>query len=309
MSYNFNFSIYQRSFIKPLKTHHGIWKIREGIILKLTNDLGKITWGEITPLPWFGSETLAQSLSFCQQLGTKVYLEQIKLIPDNLPACQFAFESALEGFNSHILKENKKSKFSYLLPTGKEALSQVKIGYQQGYKTFKWKIGVSLYEEEINLLQQLINELPQDTKLRLDANGGLNLQAAQTWLKITDELNNIEFIEQPLPPAQLDNMIQLNQDHKTALALDESVANLTQLDSCYQQGWRGIFVIKPAIMGFPSRLRQLCQNYPMDLVFSSVFETSIGRHHGLKLAAELMKGDRAVGFGINDWFKDKIIKE
>jgi len=43
-------------------------------------------------------------------------------------------------------------------------------------------------------------------------------------------------------------------------------------------------VIKAAIAGSPSRLRQFCREHEIDAVFSSVFETV---HKLLKLAVEL----------------------
>jgi O-succinylbenzoate synthase len=101
---------------------------------------------------------------------------------------------------------------------------------------------------------------------------------------------------------QFEAMLELSHGYKTAIALDESVATLNQLAKCFKQGWRGIFVIKPGIVGSPSRLRQFCQQHKIDAVFSSVFETAIGRQAALQLAAELSQGNRAVGFGVNHWF-------
>ncbi|MFM6189174.1 MAG: o-succinylbenzoate synthase, partial [Planktothrix sp.] len=83
---------------------------------------------------------------------------------------------------------------------------------------------------------------------------------------------------------------------------DESVANFQQLNSCYQQGWSDIFVIKPAIFGSPKILKNFCDTHQIDTVFSSVFETNIGQQSALKLASELLLYHRAVGFGINHWF-------
>ena len=100
-------------------------------------------------------------------------------------------------------------------------------------------------------------------------------------------------------------MLELSKCYETPIALDESVATLKQLATCYQQGWRGIFVIKPGIVGSPSRLRQFCQQHEIDAVFSSVFETAIGRQAALQLAAELSRHNRAVGFGINHFFEQE----
>ncbi|MHC5824081.1 MAG: o-succinylbenzoate synthase, partial [Nostoc sp.] len=158
----------------------------------------------------------------------------------------------------------------------------------------------------------LIHTLPASTKLRLDANGGLSYEEANLWLWTCDNLKangelplEIEFIEQPLPVEQFQQMLELSMTYETAIALDESVATLGQLAACYQQGWRGIFVIKPGIVGSPSRLRKFCYQHPIDTVFSSVFETAIARQAALQLAAELSQNNRAIGFGIDHFFEQE----
>jgi O-succinylbenzoate synthase len=315
MSYEFQFYPYKRHFCKPLKTHHGIWKIRDGIILRLIDERGNLGWGEIAPLPWFGSENLVEALDLCLQLGTRLTEEVIATIPDRLPACQFGFESALEDL--FYIKENfdlnsiPQDKICHLLPTGESALqewrtifSNIKFLDSQSSITLKWKIGVNPIDREIDIFERLLQTLPSGVKLRLDANGGLSLEEAEKWLTITDRTNIVEFIEQPLPPQQFEAMLKLNTQYSTPLALDESVANLKQLANCYQRGWQGVFVIKVAIAGSSKRLRQFCLNHKIDAVFSSVFETKIGREAALRLAKELSNPDRAVGFGVEHWFKE-----
>ena len=114
----------------------------------------------------------------------------------------------------------------------------------------------------------------------------------------------IEFLEQPLPVEEFEVMLELRDRYSTPLALDESVVTLSQMQECYQKGWRGIFVIKPCIAGFPSQLRQFCQSHDIDAVFSSVMETKIGRQVALNLATKLSDKTRAMGFGVNHWFED-----
>ena len=359
------FRSYQRPFARVLSTSHGNWEVREGIILRLTDENGRIGWGEIAPIPWFGSETLEQAKEFCQQLPPEITATDIFSIPDELPACQFGFECAwgmgngelgignweedkgdfsslssyslppracfqtsplnsdppqaplLRGENLITVPLNKGSKglktgttlqspitYSYLLPTGKKALESWQAPWNQGYRTFKWKIGVASIEDELNVFDQLIQALPSSTQLRLDANGGLTQQEAIQWLQVSDKAGIVEFLEQPLPPEQFKTMLEMSRYYSTPIALDESVATLNQLEACYQQGWRGIFVIKPSIAGSPKRLRQFCQAHDIDTVFSSVFESAIARQAALQLATELCHRNRAVGFGINHWFDD-----
>ncbi|MBD2607918.1 o-succinylbenzoate synthase [Scytonema hofmannii FACHB-248] len=322
MRYQFEFRPYQRRFIRPLATSHGTWDIREGIILCLRDETN-IGWGEIAPISWFDSETIEQALSFCRQLPTEITEETVFSIPDELPACQFGFESALRGLGSGgkknyspcplvplspclpVLPSPSSLTYSALLPAGEAALEQWQTLWEEGYRTFKWKIGVYAIACELKIFELLTQALPPDAKLRLDANGGLSYEDANLWLWTCDNIQanqnrvSIEFIEQPLSVDQFQRMLELSYFHQTKIALDESVATLKQLECCFKQGWRDIFVIKPGIVGSPSRLRQFCLDCKIDAVFSSVFETEIGRQAALKLAAELSQHHRAVGFGVN----------
>ncbi len=345
MPYPFQFRAYQRPFKHSLSTSHGIWDIREGIILCLTDETGRIGWGEIAPIPWFGSESLQQAWDFCQQLPSELTATDIFSIPAELPACQFGFECAWEmggwgdggdggdSRNQEVFSSQSSSPsppsspsspssppsppspsspssppesiaYSCLLPTGEAALESWQTLWSQGYRTFKWKIGVAPIEDELQGFHQLIQSLPPSVQLRLDANGGLNQQEAHRWLEACDQAAKVEFLEQPLTPQQFDAMLEMSGHYSTPIALDESVATLDQLESCFQRGWRGIFVIKAAIAGSPKRLRQFCQSHAIDTVFSSVFETAIAKQAALQLAAELSHPNRAVGFGINHWFTE-----
>ncbi|HEY9771296.1 MAG TPA: o-succinylbenzoate synthase [Coleofasciculaceae cyanobacterium] len=298
----FKFDIYQRRFKQPLRTSHGIWQIREGIIISLIDRFGVVSQGEIAPLPWFGSETMSQAVEFCQQLGETISLEDIAAIANTLPACQFAFESAVIIFSTQQDNQPKNLNYCYLLPAGESALTSWQNIYQhQAATTFKWKIGVLPLAKEIEILQRLVSIFPPDVRLRLDANGGLNLQQARQLLSVTDTLKAIAFIEQPLSPDNFADILQLRQEHTTLLALDESIASFRQLQIAHQQGWDGVYVIKAAIMGFPSRLKQFCQDNCLDIVLSSVFETKVGRGAVLKMAGEL-NHPRAVGFGVQHFY-------
>ncbi|MBE9036396.1 o-succinylbenzoate synthase [aff. Roholtiella sp. LEGE 12411] len=329
MTYKFKFRPYRRRFVQSLTTSHGIWDIRDGIILNLTDETGRIGWGEIAPISWFGSETIEQALNYCRQLPEEITDKTIFSISDELPACQFGFESAREwmgggdkyintlippfSLSPHlplVFSPPFSLTYSALLPAGEAALSQWETLWQQGYRTFKWKIGVYAIAYELEIFNILAHTLPASTKLRLDANGGFSYEEANLWLwtcdniKANEEISiEIEFIEQPLPIEQFQEMLALSIHYGTAIALDESVATLNQLTTCYQQGWQDIFVIKPGIVGSPSRLRQFCQQHQIDAVFSSVFETAIARLAALQLAAELSQQNRAVGFGVNHFFE------
>ena len=303
-SYRFTYSVYERPFRQPLQTSHGSWVVREGIIVHLTDERGRSHPGEIAPIPWFGSETLQQAIEYCARIGDTIDLSQIECIPDTLPACQFGFGSASIAFKEDLSIDRSPLELSALLPTGAAAIDAWQALFTQGYRTFKWKIGVVPIAQELAIWQDLITALPIDTKLRLDANGGLTHATATQWLEICDRHSRIEFIEQPLPPDDIAAAIELSRIYDTPIALDESVATFDRLQAIYDLGWRGIYVIKPGIAGFPWRLGEFISQQQLDAVFSSVLETSVGRTAALQLASKL-RLKRAMGFGVDDWFDNR----
>ena len=320
-AYRFEFRPYRRPFRQPLHTHHGIWQVREGVILRLTDADGRVGWGEIAPIEFFGTESVDQALHLCQALPSYITPNIITQIPSSHPATQFGFEAAWEMLHSSEstpvdVQSNLTSlPYSRLLPSGDAALHAWERGWQTGDRTFKWKIGLAPLAQELNLFEQLIQALPSEARLRLDANGGLTWEQACQWLQCCDALRSqdlqsqnlatVEFVEQPLPPTQFHALLNLSHQFHTPIALDESVTTLDHLKSCYEKGWRGVVVIKAAIAGSLMQLRKFCQTYPVDVVWSSVFETSIARQFiEQHLIPSVPFTGRAIGFGINHWFAE-----
>ncbi|MEM9904406.1 MAG: o-succinylbenzoate synthase [Cyanobacteria bacterium P01_D01_bin.44] len=325
MSYHFEFRPYRRPFRTPLVTHHGLWQVREGIILKLSDHQGRCGYGEIAPVPWFGSESWEQALHFCTQLPATLSDETLFSILPTLPACQFGFETVRANLARSLHHaELSPARYSTLLPSGETVLSAWPILWDWGYRTFKLKIGIAPVSEEIQAIEKLLHQVPPEAALRLDANGGLDELVARRWLDWSDSIceryrqssqrspqypnqHPIEFIEQPLPPEQFSTLLKLNQRYQTPIALDESVATFEQLKAHYYKGWQGIYVIKAAIAGSPTRLKKFCVAHPIDFVMSSVFETAIGRQAVIDLALQLETltahpAPRALGMGTQQWF-------
>ena len=71
MLYQFEFRTYQRKFKRPLRTSHGIWDTRSGIILRLVGENNRIGWGEIAKL------CPAASLEIVPKAGHNIHFENI----------------------------------------------------------------------------------------------------------------------------------------------------------------------------------------------------------------------------------------
>ncbi|MGF1537929.1 MAG: o-succinylbenzoate synthase [Elainellaceae cyanobacterium] len=311
MTYRFAYRYYRRPFRRSLRTRHGCWDAREGLLVRLSQG-GRHHYGEVAPLPWFGSESLAQAIALCEALPSEVSLADIRAIPGAYPACQFGLESAWEQLYTEKAPNSKSGLMSaYLLPTGADALTAWAAPWQQGHRTFKWKIGVAPATQELDLFTQLIAVLPAGAALRLDANGGLTEENAMIWLDYCDRWVNpsaatVDCLEQPLPPERFAQMLWLQQRYSTSLALDESVATVAQLEQCLAAGWQGVVVVKAAIAGFPSRLRQVCRKHQPDVIWSSVFETPVARAYIFDYLIAAHPSQRALGFGVDHWFNEGL---
>ncbi len=327
----FSFRSYCRRFQRGLRTSHGLWSERRGIVIRLRSGSGQSGYGEIAPLPWFGTETLEAALSFCRDRASDRYTAEQLMTDAWCPgrATAFALGSALHqlaglempppahpGTEAGLESDwPQDGQVCALLPSGASALTAWEPLWHKGHRTFKWKIGVADPIQEQAELRQLRRQLPAAARLRLDANAGLTLSQAEQWLEACDALVSkddgaIEFLEQPLPPEQFAALLALTQRYRTPLALDESVANLEQLKSCYARGWRGIFVVKGAIAGPPQQVLAFCLSNDLDVVFSSVFETDVGRSAVLDVAQQYAwarhqqsEPIRALGFGVEHWLE------
>ena len=61
MVYRFSHRAYRLPLRQPLRTAHGLWAEREGLIVRVEDESGRVGFGEIAPIEWFGTETLAEA--------------------------------------------------------------------------------------------------------------------------------------------------------------------------------------------------------------------------------------------------------
>ena len=315
---------YRLPLLRTVRTAHGAWVEREGIVLRLEDRQGRIGFGEVAPISWLGTGTLAEAANLLAQLGETVETASFEGIDERHGCLRFALASALiqaEQFISHPPAPTqgrrvkghapnlspaaaRRMPVAALLPAGHAALEAVDQALADGYVAFKWKVGVFGAAEEWMLLDDLLARLPAHVKLRLDANGAWTPKQAAKWLERCAE-RPIEFVEQPVAPDDVDALIGLAGDYPTTLALDESVTGLPSLRTWLERGWPGALVVKPALAGAPPGVLGLLAEYQADVVFSSAFETAVGRQAALRMAFQFKgRHPRALGFGVTPLFRD-----
>jgi o-succinylbenzoate synthase len=92
-----------------------------------------------------------------------------------------------------------------------------------GFRCLKLKIGALDFEDEINILRQLRSRYsPDDLEIRVDANGAFSPYEALEKLKTISDFE-LHSIEQPILPAQLEDMASLCRLSPIPVALDEEL--------------------------------------------------------------------------------------
>lgn len=308
-----SFRRYRLPFVRPIQTAHGRWRVREGLLLRLEDAGGRVGYGEVAPIPWFGTETLAEAEAALGSLAGEVEPAGLERIGERLGCVRFAVAAARADLAS-APTGSRRVPVAALLPGGREALAAADRAVAAGWVAFKWKVGVGADADEQALLDDLLARLPAQTKLRLDANGAWTVRRAGRWLARCAE-RPIEFAEQPCwagasagaaERRRIDDALEgLARDYPTPIALDESVTGLAALRSWLERGWRGVCVVKPALAGTAAELAALLTHHRADVVFSSALETAVGRRAALRTALKLAGGiPRALGFGVGALFGD-----
>mgnify|MGYP001285712344 CR=1 FL=1 len=310
---------YRRNFRNPLRTASGLWHLREGFLIESTYGTRK-TWTEIAPMPNFGTETIEEAHDFLVSINGKVDFGELK-IPDRLPCCAYALTGAKHNLFNNISDDYFKIgsfPVAGFLGSGSKVFEHFRNKKLNGFKTFKWKIGVDSFEKEWETFTQIASETQKDLKFRLDANASLDLDTAERWLQAVADFNsgisnkpmNIEFFEQPMAVGYELEMERLSKKYGIPIALDESLNGSKGSQWLRNTDWRGPLVLKPSLQGpFDSQIA-IVSAHSSQCVLSSSFETIVGLNQSLRLAAiqKSQIGNKdslyAMGFDTQNLFED-----
>ena len=304
MEFRMELRRYSLPFRHPVRTAHGPWSSREGLFVRLERPDGTFGYGEASPVPAFGDETVDADEAFCRSLGGKTDGEALARVPSALRALRNAFGCAMGG--AAVAPLHRSLAVAALLPAGRAALDAAPPLADAGFRVFKWKVAVGLPDDERAILDDLIGVLPEGSSLRLDANGGWSCRVAQQWMDHAVG-RPVEFVEQPMAPEAKgveDSLLGLSADYPVPVALDESIAADGDFERWLGLGWQGIFVVKPALLGDPRSVLARLQVAKSNVVFSSALETGIGAREALRTAFAWQGTTRALGFGVWPLFAD-----
>ena len=291
-------------FVLPrsLITSRGALVQRSGWLLQLAAPGGAMGWGEaaaplFAALPEVRPAALAGALADLPAALSRADLEErLPALPLPL-AC--ALGMALAELDGAVGSWRMAPASAQLLPAGEAALAALDVLLPAAAApaapalTFKWKVAAVDDALERQLLEELLPRLPATARLRLDANGGWDRRTAGRWAERLAGEPRLQWLEQPLAPAELSALAELAA--RLPVALDESLPLLTPAQ---RAAWPGWLVRRPLQEGDPRPLLQALQAGAVRQMISTAFETGIGRRFVEHLAALQADGATAVAPGL-----------
>ena len=295
---------------RPIANANHAWATRRGLLLRVQRGDGTEGLGEASPLPDYSPDTLADCQRYLRtdlrlfpadELGLLRIQEFVDHMPEELPAARFAVESALldllaqeRGESvSELLGAKNESASRCGLIHAQDALRSVSALRSRGIRYGKLKVGRN-WTAELAAIRALREQFPS-FRLRLDANGAWSLPEALQKLQ-TLRNQNIEFVEQPVPPAKMHNLV----GSPVPLAADESMHSRLgreALATLLRDTALVAVVLKPTVLGgllACMKIKKWAQQNGVESVASHCFEGAVGTAAVAELAVAT-KGTFAAG--------------
>ena len=168
------------------------------------------------------------------------------------------------------------------------------LSWYPGAKVVKIKVGSDL-ELDLNRIENSLKFNP-DLRVRLDVNGGWNVQEAESAVSQMIErfgIEKFEYIEQPV--ATLEELRELQLP--IPVVGDEVIRKAKDPFALDLNGAVDILMLKVSPLGGIKRAIEIANFHKLPVVVSSALESAVGISHGIRLAASLPQLNYACGLG------------
>lgn len=319
----------------PLRSHfataHGARQWREGIIVEISTAPSITGAGEIAPLPEFGGasvdDVLASLPKMTAALREMTVKDALAVLDNNKSPATGGIEMALLDAQG---KEQGASVGTLLAPAGIEPRASVRVNavigardaetagqaarqaVKTGYRCVKLKVGIEQDAEgEIARIARVREAIGADIALRLDANEAWDMTRALAVLSRCT-VYNIQYVEQPLPGADIEGLRALRATVDIPIAVDEALDSLDSARALLADHAADVFVIKPQVVGGLLVTRQIIDEATasgVQCVISSAIESGVGLAALLHLVAAMPTVTLECGLATIDLLADDLIVE
>lgn len=180
--------------------------------------------------------------------------------------------------------------------TTEEDLAEALAKTREGFCGFKLKVGTKPLDAEVAATLALREKLGPAVPLSADANAGFTLAAARRYLERTREAE-LQFLEQPLDPADLRGLAALARSCAVPIGADEGIHSLADIERQARRGLAGVSLklIKLGGMSAALEAAALCERLGLSInVAAKIAETSIASAAAVHLACAVASADWGV---------------
>jgi O-succinylbenzoate synthase len=323
----FEFFRFSVPLVRPLQVRGHTVAERDGLLVKLTSEQGRVGWGETSPLPGFSGEHVYEAAECLAENRARVIGHVVPgsrldaLWPEAWwnewpPSVRMGLEMAVLDI---VAAERgvRLSRLWHELPTDDVALNALVAGAEgldeelarvkrAGFRAVKLKVGRKSVEDDAAAVLRARELLGTTVELRLDANRAWSWDDAVRFATLSKPAD-LSYIEEPLKLNE--RLPELAAKSGLPLALDETVVDTP---SSVWLGFEGVkaVVLKPTLLGGLGRTARLARRASergWQSVISSSFESGVALTALVQLAAAV-GGGAAAGCDTYRWLKDDTVR-
>lgn len=247
----------------PLRTRFRGLDVRDGVLLH-----GAAGWGEFSPFWDYDADESAAWLRAAREAADEGWPDPVRThVPVNVTV------PAVGGEAAHRI-----------------------VTSSGGCRTAKVKVaerGQTL-AQEIERLEAVRDALGPGGAIRVDANGGWDVETAVARLRVLDRAaGGLEYAEQPVPTVE--GLAAVRRAVDLPVAADESIRRAEDPLAVVRARAADIAVLKVQPLGGVRACLALAEETGLPVVVSSALESSVGLAAGLALAAALPRLPYACG--------------
>jgi L-Ala-D/L-Glu epimerase len=310
---------YSIPFRIPFQTSHGLQQSQEGLLVRVRTESGLVGHGEAVALPSFGTATLNELermlADAVQRLPGRTITDAFALVHSSTPTgsdgpIRFALDTALLDLQAQdagvtiaqMITPDAASSvplnatISQMDPAG--AANAAYYAAIAGYSAVKVKAGqFTDPDTELERVSAVREAVGPNVDLRIDPNGAWSFEQTVEIARSLEPLN-IEYLEQPLPSTNIDDLAALRREIAIPIAADELATSHQSVAQLIERQAVDAIVIKPAVVGgikIARELVHLATAANIRVVVTSALESGIGIVAALHLAATLNEPIPACG--------------
>jgi O-succinylbenzoate synthase len=179
-----------------------------------------------------------------------------------------------------------------------------------GCRTAKVKVAdpAQSLADDIARVEAVRDALGPDGRIRVDANGGWDVESAIAAIKQLDHAaNGLEYVEQPC--ATVEELAACRRRASALIAADESMRRADDPMRVARLAAADIAVLKVQPLGGIAACLRIAEEIGLPIVVSSALETSVGIATGLALAAALPELPYACGLATTSLLTSDVVAD